>query len=76
MKFNSFLPLGGLTLVTMGSAAWEGEEENFHGTRMYWSHYGSGKNMEIVERAGFEVIFDEIDTSGGEKHQILLARKT
>jgi hypothetical protein len=42
---------------------------------MYWSHYGPEKNRKIIEEAGFEIIFDKIDTSGGEKHQIILARK-
>ena len=75
-KFNSFLKPGGLILVTMGSSEWEGEEENFHGARMYWSHHGPEKNIEIVSKAGFDVLLNEIDTSGGEKHQIILARKT
>ena len=74
-KINSFLPKGGLVLVTMGSSEWEGTEEDFHGVRMYWSHYGTEKNRKIIERAGFKVILDEIDTSGGERHQFILVRK-
>ena len=46
-KFNTFLRLGGLILVTMGSSEWEGEEDNFHGTRMYWSQYGPGGWVKI-----------------------------
>lgn len=71
---SSFLPEGGLILVTMASSEWEGIED-FYGVEMYWSHYGPEKNREIIERAGFEVILDEIDTRGGEKHQVILARK-
>lgn len=74
-KMNSFLPEGGLLLVTMGSSDFEGVEDNFHGVEMWWSHYGSNKNRKIIENAGFEIILDEIDTSGGEKHQVILARK-
>ncbi|MDD5750053.1 MAG: class I SAM-dependent methyltransferase [Candidatus Pacebacteria bacterium] len=74
VKLNSFLPSGGLILATMGSSEWEGEED-FHGVDMYWSHFGAEKNKKIIERAGFEIIFDEIDTSGGEKHQIIIAKK-
>ena len=74
IKINSFLPVGGLILLTMGSSDWEGIEE-FYGTKMYFSHYGSGKNKEIVERAGFELILNEIDTFKGEEHQVILARK-
>lgn len=74
-KINSFLPENGLVLVTMGSSEWEGTEEDFHGAKMFWSHYGAEKNKEIVRQAGFEILFDEVDDSGGEKHLIILARK-
>lgn len=73
-RIYSFLPAGGLILVTMASTEWEGFDD-FYGVEMYWSHYGPDNNTEIIERAGFEVILDEIDTSGGEKHQVILARK-
>jgi cyclopropane fatty-acyl-phospholipid synthase-like methyltransferase len=74
-KINSFLQKGGLILITMGSGEWEGEEENFHGVRMWWSNYGPEKNKKIVQEAGFRIIFDEIDKSNGEKHLIILAKK-
>lgn len=74
-KINSFLPTGGYILVTMGVSEWEGLEDDFHGTKMWWSHYGSEKNRDLIENAGFEIILDEIDTSGGEKHQVIVARK-
>ena len=73
-KINSFLPEGGLALVTMGSSEWEGIED-FYGVDMYFSHYGPEKNRTIIEKAGFRVLLDEIDTSGGERHQVILARK-
>lgn len=71
---NSFLPEGGLLLVTMGASKWEGVED-FHGTQMYWSHYGPEKNRKMLENAGFRIILDKIDRSGGEKHQVILAAK-
>ena len=74
-KINSFLPVGGLILVTMGSSEWEGAEDNFHGVEMFWSHYGPNRNKGFILNAGFEILLMEIDTSGGEKHQIILARK-
>ncbi len=73
-KINSFLPEGGLLLVTMGSSDWEGTD-GFHGVDMWWSHYDAKQNIKLVTRAGFEILMDEIDTSAGEKHQIILARK-
>ena len=74
-KINSFLPVGGYVLVTMGASAWEGQEDDFHGAKMYWSHYGRQKNRQIVENAGFEIVIDEVDTGGGERHQVLLSKK-
>ena len=73
-KINAFLPRGGYLLVTMGSSDWEGSED-FHGTEMWWSHYGAEKNEEIIKQAGFKIIQNEIDDSGGEKHQVILAEK-
>ncbi|MDO8551747.1 MAG: class I SAM-dependent methyltransferase [bacterium] len=74
-RINSFLSVGGLMLITMGASDWEGTEENFHGVKMWWSHFGPEKNRKMVEDAGFEIIVDEIDSSGGENHQVILARK-
>jgi cyclopropane fatty-acyl-phospholipid synthase-like methyltransferase len=71
---RSYLREGGALLVTMGADEWEGTETDFHGTQMFWSHFGSGQNRELVETAGFRIEADEIDTSGGERHQVLLGR--
>lgn len=74
-KINSFLPEGGIILVTMGSGEWEGTEDDFHGAKMFWSHYGAEKNKAIIQEAGFDILFDEVDESGGEKHLVILAKK-
>ena len=50
-KINSFLPEGGLILLTLGKE--ENEEiGDFYGVEMYWSHYGPEKSREIIEEAG------------------------
>lgn len=74
-KINSFLPQDGYILVTMGAGEYEGEEDCFHGVKMWWSHYGPEKNKQIIKSTGFEILLDEIDANGGEKHQIIMARK-
>jgi SAM-dependent methyltransferase len=73
-KLASFLPQGGRLLVTMGAGAWEGEEE-FYGEPMRWSHFGAERNRQLVEAAGFEVLSDEIEDEGGERHQIILGAR-
>jgi len=72
----SFLKPGGFLLITMGSSDWEGTEKDFHGVKMFWSHYGREKNLELIKSAGFNIITEEIDTSGGEKHLVILATKS
>jgi cyclopropane fatty-acyl-phospholipid synthase-like methyltransferase len=74
-KFNSYLPANGLMLVTMASTEWEGVENDFYGEPMYESHYGPNENSELVRSAGFEIISDEIDSAGGEAHQVIFAKK-
>ena len=73
-KINSFLPAGGLVLVTMGSSERQGTGD-FYGVDMYWSQYGPDKNREIIQKAGFEIILEETDATGTEKHQVILATK-
>ncbi|SRR5258706_2244557 len=72
-KFASFMPNGGTLLITMGTEEWEGIENDFHESKMYWSHFSADKNRELVENAGFKIVLSKIDDSGGEKHQIILA---
>lgn len=74
-KIASFLKKDGYLLITMGASEWEGKEKNFFGGEMEWSHYGKDQNITLVENAGFEIILSEIDTSGGENHLVILAKK-
>lgn len=74
-KIYLMLRAGGYILVTMGASDWIGTEDDFHGVKMFWSHYGAEKNVEIIKTAGFEIVSEEIDTSGGEKHLVILAKK-
>lgn len=71
---RSFLRPNGLLLITMGASEWEGKDDDFCGTEMYWSHFGVEQNKELITTAGFSILFDEIDTTGDEKHLIVLAR--
>lgn len=73
-KINSFIPIGAPILISMGDRDWEGMHD-FYGTKMYSSHYTPSTNRKIVEAAGFQILLDEIDTSGREKHQIIIAKK-
>ncbi len=70
----TFLPKHGWLLITMGDRDFEGVHD-FYGTKMWSSHYAPAKNFQLVTQAGFQIRLDEIDSSGREKHQIILAEK-
>lgn len=72
--FASLLARPGALLITMGASDWQGTEPDFFGVEMYWSHFGPGRNGDLVVAAGFEVVSDEIrDLGPGERHQFILA---
>lgn len=62
-------------LITMGADEYEGKEQDFHGVEMYWSHFGPAQNRGLVEAAGFTIRRDEIDSSVGEHHQVVLTTR-
>ncbi len=70
----SYLPKGGMLLLTMGDREFEGEHI-MYGEKMWSSQFGTAKNRKVVEEAGFRVLMDELDSSGGERHQIIMAEK-
>lgn len=72
--WRSFLPHHGLLLVTFGDREYEGTHE-LHGQMIWSSQYGTVKNREMVVNAGFEIISEVLDNSGGERHQVILAKK-
>lgn len=72
--FASFLPKGGWLLISMGDRAFEGEHE-MYGVKSYSSQYGTKQNEEMVRRAGFEIVEVDLARSGGEVHQMILAKK-
>lgn len=71
---SSFLDSGGKFLITMGDREFEGNHI-LYGQPMWSSQYGTTKNHMMIESAGFRILMDEIDTSGGERHQVILAEK-
>jgi cyclopropane fatty-acyl-phospholipid synthase-like methyltransferase len=72
--FRSLLKPKGFLLITMGSREWEGKEDDFCGVEMQWSHFGAERNIEMIKKAGFEILISEIDSSGGEEHLVILAK--
>jgi ubiquinone/menaquinone biosynthesis C-methylase UbiE len=73
-SFHKILKTNGVILVSVGSEEWEGTSEDFHGAKMFWSHYSPERSLQIIKDAGFEIIFDKYIVSGGEKHYWILAK--
>lgn len=71
---STYLPKGGKLLVTMGDREFEGKHL-LYGQPVWSSQYGTVKNRQMIEAAGFKVLIDEIDTSGGERHQVVMGEK-
>lgn len=74
-KLSSYLKPGGLILITMGDREFEGEHM-LYGERVWSSQWGSTKNREIIKKAKLEIMWEELDLSGGETHQVILASKS
>lgn len=71
----SNLTRGGMLLVSFGDRPFEGEHK-LYGQTMWSSQWGTARNRQMVEEAGFRTILEEMDMSGGERHQIILAERT
>jgi SAM-dependent methyltransferase len=63
----SVLRPGAPVLFSVGGEAWEGVED-FHGARMFWSHFAPQTYLEMVAAAGFASVSAGPVTSGGETH--------
>jgi ubiquinone/menaquinone biosynthesis C-methylase UbiE len=74
IRFNRLLRQGGVLLFSTGKDAWQGTEE-FHGTRMFWSHPDRQVTRPWVLEAGFAVMMSEVLELGGEEHYWAMARK-
>ncbi len=73
-KIASFLPAGGVLLITMGDRDFE-DWHDFYGAKVWSSHFGPRTNSRLVREAGFQVVLDELHTSNRETHQVILATK-
>jgi ubiquinone/menaquinone biosynthesis C-methylase UbiE len=72
-SFHRILKPEGIMLICLGPDEWEATEK-YHGTEMFWSQYAPEKALQLVKKAGFEIIFDNVLVRGGEKHYWIVAR--
>ncbi len=72
-SFHRILKPEGIMLICLGPDEWEATDK-YYGTEMFWSHYDPKKSLQLVKKAGFEIISDNILARGGEKHYWILAK--
>jgi ubiquinone/menaquinone biosynthesis C-methylase UbiE len=72
-SFHRILKPKGIMLICLGPDEWEATDK-YHGTEMFWSHYDPKKSLQLLRKAGFEKISDNILVRGGEKHYWILAK--
>jgi len=72
-SFHRILKSGGIMLICIGSDEWEGEDEYF-GTRMFWSEHSLEEALQMVKNAGIQIISGKHLVIGGERHYWIIAR--
>ena len=75
-KLRRWLRPGGYLLATVGTRAWIGTEEDWHGAPMYWSHADRETYLVWLADAGFEVLWTRFIPEGDSGHTLLLAKRT
>ena len=73
-KIFKWLKPGGVMLVSTARTEWE-EVSDYFGVPMAWSHPEARESLQLVENAGFEVLFDKLVTTDDETAYWILARK-
>jgi ubiquinone/menaquinone biosynthesis C-methylase UbiE len=77
-NFYRMLKPRGLALLCLGAGELRSDIADFHGTRMYWSHYGPEKYLQLLRECGYDAIWSKIvkDASyPNSAHLFILARK-
>ena len=78
-NFHRMLKPGGLALLCLGAEHLiDDVDENYLGTRMYWSHFDSETYFQMLKDCGYVIIWSKRvadETCEGAGHLFVLARK-
>lgn len=79
VSFQRMLKPGGFALLCLGAEHLVNDiDENYLGTRMYWSHFDADTYLEMLEVTGFKLVWSRIvrdATCEGGGHLFVLAQK-
>jgi ubiquinone/menaquinone biosynthesis C-methylase UbiE len=77
-NFHRMLRPSGLALLCLGASDLERDiEEDYLGSRMYWSHFDSKTNLRMIQKTGFDLIWSRTVadvSSPGSVHLFVLAQ--
>ncbi len=78
-NFHRMLKTGGIVLLCLGAQNLVDDiDENYLGTRMYWSHYDSATYLKLLKEIGFAIMWARYvkdSTCEGARHLFVLAQK-
>jgi 2-polyprenyl-3-methyl-5-hydroxy-6-metoxy-1,4-benzoquinol methylase len=78
-NFHRMLKPGGLALLCLGAEHLiDDVDENYLGTRMYWSHYDTDTYLQMLKECGFSIMWSKFITDEsceGAGHLFVLAQK-
>ncbi len=79
LNFHRMLKPSGLILLNMGRGDQDDViNEDYHGARMYWSHFNAETNIELIKDCGFNIIWHRLiedETDPGAIGLFVLAEK-
>lgn len=78
-NFHRMLKPGGIALLCLGAEHLIDDiDENYLGTRMYWSHYDAETYLRMLRECGFSIVWSRRvadETCAGAGHLFVLAQK-
>ncbi len=60
LSFHRILRRGGLALLCMGAGDLPSDISDYHGAKMFWSHYDSETNLRMMRESRFTILGFEI----------------
>lgn len=79
VRFHKILKPGGYAMLCLGAESLFNDiEEDFLGTRMYWSHFDSDTYLEMLKQIGFSLIWSKRvadESCEGAGHLFVLVQK-
>jgi ubiquinone/menaquinone biosynthesis C-methylase UbiE len=57
---HRILRMSGLVLLCMGAGDLPRDIDDYHGAKMYWSHYDSKTNLQMMNQSKFEILWSKI----------------